>query len=103
MKTPREFAEQLKSEWFRSGVSLSVNYTPPLIIELIAARDAERAPQAAKDACIEAMVKCLIDGARMVESAYVHVSHGGPTREEASLWVARADELLRALGRKVEP
>jgi hypothetical protein len=36
-------------------------------------------------------------GARMVESAYAHVSHGGPTREEAAAWVKKADELLAAL------
>jgi hypothetical protein len=67
------------------------------------AAKAWNAALATQDARIEAAAKCLNDGARMVESAYVHVSHGGPTREEASLWVARADEILRSLGRKVEP
>jgi peptidoglycan/xylan/chitin deacetylase (PgdA/CDA1 family) len=37
-------------------------------------------------------------GLHLVESAYAHVSHGGPTREEAEAWMERAKKALNLHG-----
>ena len=38
--------------------------------------------------------KVLQEGCDLVESAYSHISHGGPTREDASAWIEKAKQFL---------
>lgn len=38
----------------------------------------------------EQQLKVLEDGLALVESAFAHVSHGGPTRADAEKWIKRA-------------
>ena len=37
----------------------------------------------------------LLEGFNIISSAHAHVSHGGPTREEASAWIKKAEEVLK--------
>jgi hypothetical protein len=40
------------------------------------------------------MREVLQEGFELVESAFVHVSHGGPTRADAERWIERAGAVL---------
>src|SRR6266404_2779830 len=42
----------------------------------------------------DALSEALRTGHEIVSSAYAHVSHGGPTREEAGAWIDKAAALL---------
>ena len=49
---------------------------------------------AAKEAQIDRVRALVQEGCELVESAYSHVSHGGPTREEAIAWTKKARAAL---------
>lgn len=36
----------------------------------------------------------LLEGLELVERAFAHVSHGGPTRADAEAWIKKAKEAL---------
>ena len=42
----------------------------------------------------EKLYHVLREGKDLVESAFVHVSHGGPTRTDAEAWLNKAKEVL---------
>lgn len=44
---------------------------------------------------IEKLYETLRQGKDLVERTLAHVSHGGPTREEAEKWLAKAKEALQ--------
>ena len=41
------------------------------------------------------MREALQTGVELVQSAFAHVSHGGPTRADAEAWLKRAEEALK--------
>ncbi len=61
-----------------------------------AQRNKVPAPTIQKQATAVDLRETLAEGVAMVESAVAHVSHGGPTREDAEKWLLRAKAVLRA-------
>ena len=47
------------------------------------------------------LLNVAITGYELVSTAYAHVSHGGPTREDAEAWLAAAKQAILSAGGKV--
>lgn len=43
------------------------------------------------------LIESLDEGITLVESAYAHVSHGGPTLADAEAWIRRAKKARNSL------